>query len=103
MFGLIVIAVITAILAVIFAIQNAITVAVSFLHWEFESSLALILLVTFALGILTGFFGLTPTYLRNKKEIFLLRRQLKKSAGDEEAAPQKATQDISQESSAGGQ
>lgn len=40
-----------AILTVIFALQNAIPVGMTFLVWKFEGSLALVLMLTFALGV----------------------------------------------------
>ncbi|MDD3030797.1 MAG: LapA family protein, partial [Atribacterota bacterium] len=38
-------------LAVIFALQNAVPVTVSFIAWRVESSLALILIITFIAGL----------------------------------------------------
>ena len=43
-----------AILTVIFALQNAIPVGVTFLVWKFEGSLALVLMLTFTLGALVS-------------------------------------------------
>jgi uncharacterized integral membrane protein len=43
-----------AILTVIFALQNPIPVGVTFLLWKFEGSLALVLISTFALGVLVS-------------------------------------------------
>jgi uncharacterized integral membrane protein len=43
-----------AILTVIFALQNPIPVGVIFLVWKFEGSLALVLMLTFALGALVS-------------------------------------------------
>jgi hypothetical protein len=40
-----IVAIIVAILAVVFALQNAVPITVSFLTWRFESSLALVLLI----------------------------------------------------------
>ena len=49
------IAALIAILAVIFALQNAISITVSFLFWKAESSLALILILAFIAGLITSF------------------------------------------------
>jgi uncharacterized integral membrane protein len=43
-----------AILTVIFALQNPIPVGVTFLVWKFEGSLALVLMLTFTLGVLVS-------------------------------------------------
>jgi len=45
-------ALLIAIIAGLFALQNATPVFVQFLGWQTQSSMALILLVTFALGVL---------------------------------------------------
>ena len=49
------IAVLIAVLAVIFALQNAVPITVSFLFWKAESSLALILILAFIAGLITSF------------------------------------------------
>ena len=43
-----------AILTVVFALQNTVPVVVSFLIWKFEGSLAMVLMLTFALGVLVS-------------------------------------------------
>ncbi|HLA36663.1 MAG TPA: LapA family protein [Rhodocyclaceae bacterium] len=43
-------AMLTAAFGVVFALQNSVTISVALLLWSFESSLALILLLTLALG-----------------------------------------------------
>ena len=55
-----------AILAIIFAIQNVSVVAVNFLIWKLEGSLALILLLTFVSGFIVGLLILLPSLLRKK-------------------------------------
>ena len=49
------IAALIAVLAVIFALQNAVPITVSFLFWQVKSSLALILIVAFIAGLITSF------------------------------------------------
>jgi uncharacterized integral membrane protein len=39
---------------VIFSVQNASPVALSFLFWHFEASLAIVILLTLVLGVITG-------------------------------------------------
>lgn len=48
------IAALIAVFAVIFALQNAVPITVSFLFWQVESSLALILIMAFIAGVVTS-------------------------------------------------
>jgi lipopolysaccharide assembly protein A len=56
-----------AVLAVIFALQNAVPVTVSFIVWQVESSLALILIITFIAGLATSFLFNTLTRIRKTR------------------------------------
>jgi uncharacterized integral membrane protein len=53
-----------AILAIIFAVQNNDTTGVSFFVWDFEGSLALILLIAMAAGALISFLASLPTNIK---------------------------------------
>jgi len=64
-----ILAIIVAILAVVFALQNAVPITVSFLTWRFESSLALVLLITLALGILMSLLVSVPSMIKRKRMI----------------------------------
>jgi len=64
-----IVAIIVAILAVVFALQNAVPIKVSFLTWRFESSLALVLLITLALGILMSLLVSVPSMIKRRKMI----------------------------------
>jgi uncharacterized integral membrane protein len=64
-----IVAIIVAILAVVFALQNAVPITVSFLTWRFESSLALVLLITVALGIIISLLVSVPSMIRTRKII----------------------------------
>ncbi|MBN1147118.1 MAG: LapA family protein [Anaerolineales bacterium] len=66
-----------AILAIIFAVQNNDPVQVSFIKWDFDGSLALVLLIAMAAGALISFFASLPT---NIKVRWALRNQKKKLA-----------------------
>jgi len=63
------------ILAVIFAVQNVGIVLISFLLWRLEGSLALVLLLTFALGFIAGLLILLPKSLSKS---FTIANQKKK-------------------------
>ena len=61
------IAALIAVLAVIFALQNAVPITVSFLFWRAESSLALILILAFIAGLITSFlFNILSHFKKNK-------------------------------------
>ncbi len=63
---LLITAIIIAVLAVVFALQNAALVSVSFLFWSFEASLALVLLLTFLVGAVASMFIMLSWMLRSK-------------------------------------
>lgn len=74
-----IIALIIAILAVIFALQNAGVVSVVFFTSNLEGSLALILLITFAVGVIAGIFLILPYLIRKSLKIRRLTRKLQES------------------------
>ena len=55
-----------AIVAVIFALQNTAIVTVTFFSVSFEGSLALVILVAVAVGILIGALVMTPGSIKNR-------------------------------------
>ena len=59
-----ILAFVIAILAVIFALQNSMTVTISFLAWEATGSLSLVLLITLAIGVVIGLLFLAPSTIR---------------------------------------
>jgi len=71
-----IIAIVVAMLAVIFALQNAIPITVSFLTWKFESSLALVLLIAIALGVLMSLMVSVPSKIKNMKLILNQKRKI---------------------------
>ncbi len=62
-------------LAVVFALQNSDTTQVTFLTWQFDSSLALVLLIALAAGALISFLFSLPTNLKTR---WTIRQQRKK-------------------------
>jgi len=71
-----IIALFIAISAVIFALQNSVAVTVSFLIWKFESSLALVLLISLGLGILASFFLSFPTMIKRNWSISNYKKRI---------------------------
>ena len=79
-----IIAVILAILLVIFALQNAAEVLIKFWLWESYTSLALVLLITFGVGSVIGVLFSIPsirkrsaTSTQKSKEIQSLKDEIK--------------------------
>lgn len=58
--------------AVIFSVQNASPVALSFLSWHFEASLAVVVLLTLVIGMILGMailsFSRLKRSMRKKRE-----------------------------------
>lgn len=63
-----------AILAVIFALQNPQPMDVNLLFFETEGSTALILIVTFGLGVVVGLLSTLPTQLRTRRKLKKLQK-----------------------------
>ena len=80
---LLIVAIILAALTAIFAIQNANVITVSFLGWETEASLALILILTLGVGILVGYLAGLPGRMKKGSQLRQARKDL---AGMEELA-----------------
>jgi putative membrane protein len=83
---MLILALILAIIVTIFAVQNNTPENIKFLAWEIKGSLALILMITFALGILIGLLVSTPAWFRRvrqsaelKKSIQVLEKDLEKT------------------------
>ena len=51
----------------LFVVQNAQTVMVSFLFWKVEASRAIVLMVTFVFGLITGL--ISAQFLKNKGQL----------------------------------
>jgi uncharacterized integral membrane protein len=76
---LVIASLIIAILAVLFAIQNANIIIVSFLVWQFQGSLALVLLLTFALGFIAGLLIILPKLIKRSFIIPSRKKKLEES------------------------
>ncbi len=62
-----IVALIIAFVAIIFALQNAAPILVSFLIWSFEGSLALILIITFILGFTASLLLFIFSFAKKKE------------------------------------
>jgi putative membrane protein len=72
----IILAFLILIFAVIFALQNTITVTVTFLFWQFHGSLALVLLVALGAGLVIGILAYSPSLLRTHMAGRRMKKQL---------------------------
>jgi uncharacterized integral membrane protein len=64
--------------AIVFALQNTDVVALTFLGYAFESSLALLVLITFAAGMLLALLVTIPAAIRDGLRILSLKGENKK-------------------------
>ncbi len=83
MLFLVILGVVIAIVAILFAFQNSAIVTINFGIWQFKESLAIILLVTLGLGIIISLLLSIPTIIkrgwqtsRQKKKIQALEAEL---------------------------
>ncbi len=79
----VVLSIIVAVLAVVFAAENARPVEVSFLKWSFTGSLALVMILTFIAGMLAAFLASLPGLIRTRLELSKLRKAAGKGPGKE--------------------
>lgn len=95
-----IVAIIVAILAVVFALQNAVPITVSFLTWKFGSSLALVLLITVALGILMSLLVSVPSIIKTRKMISSQKKKIQElESGLRKEAENKIEEEIESEES----
>ncbi|MBU4178190.1 MAG: LapA family protein [Desulfurivibrionaceae bacterium] len=66
-------------LVVAFSLQNSQAVQVQFLFWRFEGALVFVLLLTFAIGLLTMFLAALPGHFRSRALTITLRKELEKA------------------------
>jgi uncharacterized integral membrane protein len=61
---------------VLFAIQNSIATTLTFVTWNFESSLTFILVLAFTVGMMTGIFLFIPTWWRKVRKNRAQRKRI---------------------------
>lgn len=88
---LVVLALLIALIAILFALQNAYSIPVSFLIWRFYGSLALILLLTLALGVIVGLLVTAPTIIKRGWVSSRQKRQLSQLEEDYQGQAQDAS------------
>ncbi len=70
-------ALLIAVIAVVFAVQNTLIVTVSFFFWKFTGSLALVLLLAIVAGALISFLVSLPAIVRGRWSLRNLRKDYK--------------------------
>jgi putative membrane protein len=96
---LLILALLVAVVAVIFALQNPTAITVSFLVWKFDQSLALILLLALALGVIIGLLTILPSVIRSKWQLSARKKKidaLEKSLQEARTKIDSQTQQISE-------
>lgn len=73
---ILILGIIVAIVAVVFALQNNLPVVVAIALWRFEGSLALVLLVSLGLGALIAGLLSSPAVIRGQWTMGRLRKQI---------------------------
>lgn len=68
-------ALVIAFLAILFALQNTNLVTIQLFIWEYEQSLALVLLGTFAIGVIVGLLVSVPAVIRRNVRVSRLQKQ----------------------------
>lgn len=72
----IIFALVIAVVAVIFALQNIAAVTVTFFFWSFHGSLALVLLLSVAAGVLISLLASLPGLIRARWTVASQRKKL---------------------------
>lgn len=63
--------------AILFALQNTAVVALTFLGWQFESSLALLVLIALMVGVVISFLVSIPSAVKDSFRIMGLKKENK--------------------------
>ncbi len=72
-----ILAVVLGIFISVFAIQNAAPVTVKFIFWQFESSLAVLIILAILTGMLLVFLLSIPGRLKRRKELYDKQKKIR--------------------------
>ena len=84
-----ILALVIAIVAVIFALQNSATITIGFFVWKVTGSLSLVLLITLAIGVVIGLLFLAPSAVKSSFKVSGHRKRI--TSLEKELAEHKAT------------
>lgn len=71
-----------SILIVVFAIQNSNIVTVTFFNRTFEGSLALVIILCYLIGVISGFLYMIPSMIKKNLTITDLKQKLDKQSNN---------------------
>lgn len=80
-------ALVLAVVAVIFALQNPQAMEVNLLFFQTEGSTALVLILTFAFGVVVGLISSLPGRLRAQRKVKELQKEQSTSPGSPSSPP----------------
>ncbi|MFL7811121.1 MAG: lipopolysaccharide assembly LapA domain-containing protein [Anaerolineae bacterium] len=75
MLAFLIVALLLAVFALIFALQNTNSVMLTYLVWHFQGSLALVVVVSLAAGVVITLLALIPTFIRGRLRVASHRRR----------------------------
>lgn len=99
-FGLI-FSLILAIIAVLFALQNPQPMEVNLLFFETEGSTALVLILTFGLGVVVGLLSMLPNQLRTRRKLKKLQKERDPGSGASSSFTSPKSSEVSETSGTG--
>jgi uncharacterized integral membrane protein len=70
-------ALLISLVAVVFAVQNTTMVTISFLMWDLNNSLAVVILLTVVTGVLISILASLPSWIKNRVYMMNLRKKNK--------------------------
>lgn len=82
--------------AILFILQNTAVVAVSFLDWQFETSVALVVIMSLLVGCILTLLATVPGAIGNSFHIHRLRKNNNELAKEAELQKQKADEAAAQ-------
>ena len=74
------VALVIIVVAALFALQNSQIIQVGFFLWRFEGPLVIVLLMTFAAGILAGWLAAIPSSWKKSRQLAELKRELRQKS-----------------------
>ncbi len=85
----IILVLLVAVVAVVFALQNSAAITISLFSWSISGSLSLFLIVTLAIGFLLGVLLMTPSVFRRSRVASGLKKQVSALEKEKISAAQK--------------
>ncbi len=97
-----ILAAVLGIFVAVFAIQNAAAVTVKFLFWEFESSLAVLIILAMLAGMLLVFLISIPGRIKRRKELYDRDKKIRELEKKLEECESRSREQTKEQEPAGG-